>query len=201
MNYKEFNDYEIHYLIKENNEEAYELMFNKYKPLIDKLATIYYQKYFSYAVEYEDLIQEGQIALLNAVDNFDESNGALFYTFALLFIKRAMEKYIREMSRYKHQVLNQATSLSKELNSDGFLVGDYIYEEKDLTDKEVYDRFSAKRIIDFKYNLSERQAQVFELRMNNFSNQEIAQLLDINYKSVDNSIRVIKEKFEKYYDK
>lgn len=201
MNYKEFNDYEIHYLIKENNEEAYELMFNKYKPLIDKLATIYYQKYFSYAVEYEDLIQEGQIALLNAVDNFDEGNGALFYTFALLFIKRAMEKYIREISRYKHQVLNQATSLSKELNSDGFLVEDYIYEEKDLTDKEVYDRFNAKRIINFKYNLSQRQAQVFELRMNNFSNQEIAQLLDINYKAVDNSIRVIKEKFEKYYYK
>ena len=50
----------------------------------------------------------------------------------------------------------------------------------------------------FKYELPEVQSQIYELRLNNFTNKEIAKLLDITYKRVDNSIRLMKIKFKNY---
>ena len=52
--------------------------------------------------------------------------------------------------------------------------------------------------LDFKYELSDRQALVYELKFNNFTNKEIASLLDLNYKSVDNALKLIRQKIRKY---
>ena len=44
MDYKE-NDNELIYLIKEDNEEAFHMLFNKYKPLMIKFSNKYKYKY------------------------------------------------------------------------------------------------------------------------------------------------------------
>ncbi len=198
MDYKEINDYELYYLIKEKNETAYDLMFKKYKPLVDKLTRTYYRKYKNLTIEYDDLFQEGMIGLSMAIDTYDENNTALFYSYALLFIKRRLEHHIKEATRFKHQVLNEAYSFSQEYGRSGQRLEDFISKEEVSSIDYVIDVDVSKRLVDFKYLLKPRHAEVYELRINNFSNKEIASLLDIDYKAVDNSLRAIKEKIDKY---
>ena len=48
MNYKNVNDYELMYRIKEKDDEAFEMLFNKYEPIIIGIA----KKYSSYTKKY-----------------------------------------------------------------------------------------------------------------------------------------------------
>ena len=56
MDYKQVNDYEVIYMIKENDEEARNLLIRKYKPIINKVSSdyelpIYYLNVGSLATE------------------------------------------------------------------------------------------------------------------------------------------------------
>ena len=73
----EYNDFELVSLIRENNEEAREILYNKYKPIIVKKSTDQIYKLGSYGMEINDLIQEGYIGLDNAI-NLDDDKEYLF---------------------------------------------------------------------------------------------------------------------------
>lgn len=49
------------------------------------------------SVEIDDLIQEGVIGLLNAIENYDPTKGASFITYAMKRIKGAMYDYLRRI--------------------------------------------------------------------------------------------------------
>ena len=58
MNYREYNDYELLSYVNDNDEEATEIIYNKYQPLIEQSARKYL-RYSKYAgLELNDLIQE-----------------------------------------------------------------------------------------------------------------------------------------------
>ena len=185
-------------MISENNEEAYSLMINKYRPLIVKYADYYFQKYNNRGIDKEELIQEGIIGLINAISSYVIQDKCIFYTFANLVIKREMERYIKKNMRNKHLILTNATSISEPIGNDDLVIEDTIYRSCDKVEEICDDNYYRKILYEFKYELSPIQSQVFELRLNNFSNKEIAVLLDVNYKSVDNSIRLMKLKFKNY---
>ena len=48
-----------------------------------------------------------------------------------------------------------------------------------------------------KYELDDVYSHIFELRLNGFSNKDIAVLLDLSYKDVDNYLRCMKKKLQK----
>lgn len=71
MDYKDLNDYEVVYMVKENDDDAREIIFNKYIPIVKKIAS----NYLAYAklarIEYDDLVQEGLIALNVAINRYN----------------------------------------------------------------------------------------------------------------------------------
>ena len=72
---------------------------------------------------------------------------------------------------------------------------DYLLDKKESpTDKGV-DVF--EKLIEFKNTLTDREAQVFELRMNGFSYNEISILLDIKSKNIYSYIKQIRRKVKK----
>lgn len=185
-------------MISENNEDAYSLMIEKYKPLIKKYANYYYQKFKTQGADKEELIQEGIVGLINAINSYMDKETCLFYTFVIIVIRREMERYTKKLIRNKTLILTNASSFYDMIGNHDLYVEETLYSEIDTIDRKLSDNYYDLIIYNFRYELSDLQSQIYELRLNNFSNKEISKLLDITYKSVDNSIRLMKIKFKNY---
>ena len=191
--YNEQNDYELLYLIREENEEAYNDIYKKYGNLIKKIANKVYKNSKYLGCSFDDVYNAGIYGLEQAIKYFDENEGILFYTFAMSFVTKEIINFVRENNRNKHNILSNCISLNQEIDEDGKMILDFIKsKEIDPNYIDVMSKYN-----DFKYELPFKYSLVYELRINNFSNQEISQLLDIDYKMIDNYMRYIKEKLKK----
>lgn len=193
MRYKGVNDYELLYLVGENNEEVYNSIYAKYKPLIHRLAKTLCENYKSALVEYDDLFQEGMYGLNNAIKSFNGKSGSLFYTLAKLCISREMNGYVAKMLRGKNMILSSAVSFDTPISKNGFVVEDTLYSHDDSVELQFESIEMEKYILDLKYELKDEYMPVYELKLNGFSNAAIANLLDLRYKDVDNYLRSIKK--------
>lgn len=193
MRYKGVNDYELLYLVGENNEEVYNSIYAKYKPLIHRMAKTLCESYKSALVEYDDLFQEGMYGLNNAIKSFNGKSGSLFYTLAKLCISREMNGYVAKMLRGKNMILSSAVSFDTPISKNGFLVEDTLYSHDDSVELQFESIEMEKYILDLKYELKDEYMPVYELKLNGFSNAAIANLLDLRYKDVDNYLRSIKK--------
>ena len=193
MRYKGVNDYELLYLVGENNEEVYNSIYAKYKPLIHRMAKTLCENYKSALVEYDDLFQEGMYGLNNAIKSFNGKSGSLFYTLAKLCISREMNGYVAKMLRGKNMILSSAVSFDTPISKNGFVVEDTLYSHDDSVELQFESIEMEKYILDLKYELKDEYMPVYELKLNGFSNAAIATLLDLRYKDVDNYLRSIKK--------
>lgn len=193
MRYKGVNDYELLYLVGENNEEVYNSIYAKYKPLIHRIAKTLCENYKSALVEYDDLFQEGMYGLNNAIKSFNGKSGSLFYTLAKLCISREMNGYVAKMLRGKNMILSSAVSFDTPISKNGFVVEDTLYSHDDSVELQFESIEMEKYILDLKYELKDEYMPVYELKLNGFSNAAIATLLDLRYKDVDNYLRSIKK--------
>ena len=193
MRYKGVNDYELLYLVGENNEEVYNSIYAKYKPLIHRMAKTLCENYKSALVEYDDLFQEGMYGLNNAIKSFNGKSGSLFYTLAKLCISREMNGYVAKMLRGKYMILSSAVSFDTPISKNGFVVEDTLYSHDDSVELQFESIEMEKYILDLKYELKDEYMPVYELKLNGFSNAAIANLLDLRYKDVDNYLRSIKK--------
>lgn len=193
MEYKNVNDYEVMYMIRENDEEARNLMFQKYHPSIKKIAYKYYDFAKKCGSELEDLIQEGMIALNKAIDSYQESSGVLFYTYVTLCIERHLITYCRNISSYRHASLNNNVGDDILFNiSDSKNGIEDFFSEK--LEEEMFIYY--KNLLNFKFSI------VFELRYNGFSYKEIGNLLDLPISTIDGRLckirKFLQERVEKF---
>ena len=72
MKYKDYNDSELLSYIREENEEANEIIYEKYKPMIIMIAKKMVTKCNSIGLEVSDLVQEGMIALAEAIRTYND---------------------------------------------------------------------------------------------------------------------------------
>ena len=187
MDYKKINDYEVVYMVRENDEEAREIIFNKYIPIVRRIASDHLALAKMARIEYEDLVQEGLIALNEAINKYNERSGVLFYTFLCVCVERRILTYCRKMNSSKHYLLN--TSLDDE----------YIYS---VSDNDVFEAYFneinlERRFVSFKNLFDIVESNIFELRYNGFSYKEISKLLDIPVSTIDGKLckirRILKE--------
>ena len=133
------------------------------------------------------------IGLLRSLDSYDSSN-TLFYTYALLCIKRQMETCIRTNQRIKHYSLNNAISFNDTVKegSDLFLedvIASSFNLEDDYQSRDLYNR-----LLSYKYDFSSEDAMILELKLNSFTIGEIAILLDLTRKNVDYRLQKIRKR-------
>ncbi len=57
QNYSQYNDYELVYMVQEENENAYQILYDKYQPLLRQIASRFFSAYRQFGVEYDDLYQ------------------------------------------------------------------------------------------------------------------------------------------------
>ena len=185
----EYNDFELVSLIRENNEEAREILYNKYKPIIVKKSTDQIYKLGSYGMEINDLIQEGYIGLDNAINCFNESENTSFYTFALLCIDRQIITYIKKNTNNKAMVLNDAINLD-----DG---KEYLFRDNTDIEGSFINKEDAKEFINLICDsLSAIEKKVFSLKLEGYDIGEIANLLNKDTKVIYNTLHRIKYKIK-----
>ncbi len=198
MNYREFNDYEILNYINENNEEAMEIIYEKYKPLITKIATSMYKKYCkNTGLDTNDLMQEGMLALNKAINSYQENKDVLFYTYAKKCIERKIISTVICANRQKHKVLNESISFEIDLDNNTNLEA-FLGDSKNNPEKIIVSNESSKEFLDdIKKSLTDIEVQVLQLKLDGFDYKEIAQIVGKDVKAVDNTIQRIRNKIKK----
>lgn len=196
-NYKDLNDYEIIYMIGENDEIARKMMFDKYSPIIKKEAANLYKYAKKVGLDISDLEQEGYYALTLSMRKYDPNKDVLFYTYAIAAIKRKMGNLIRISSANKHIALNESISLDKSITEDDANLFSFVEDPKSI---KPLDAIVSKELIDdienCLYGLSLDYASVLELKLNGFKTGEIASLLSITKYSVTSILSRIKKKID-----
>lgn len=198
MNYKDYNDNEILSYISESNEEAIELIYEKYKPLINKIATNLYKKYCkNTGLDISDLTQEGMLGLNSAINHYKENKDVLFYTYAKKCIERKIISSVIAANRQKHKVLNESISFEIDLNNNINLeafFGDTEYNPENIViSKESNDELLEK----IENVLTNIELQVLQLKLDGFDYKEISQIIDKDVKAVDNAVQRIRTKIRK----
>ena len=97
MKYSDYNDYELISLIQENVEEAKEILYEKYLPLIKKIVNKWYIQNENLGIDKNDLIQEGLVGLNKAIDHFKESRDMMkFEKLDTHSIHEVESKYVKQ---------------------------------------------------------------------------------------------------------
>ncbi len=190
MEYQDYNDYELIQFISEGNEDAHDIMVEKYRPLVKNIAVKLINVSNNIGLEIADLEQEGMIGLLNAIDCFDESYESTFYTYARTCIKRSMISSITRAKRLKHRALNESLSFDSQDFSTQLLKDDNHIPENIIISEDYVNILINKS----EKVLTNKEKQVFELLINGFTYKQIAQVLEKDTKSIDNAIQRIKKK-------
>lgn len=183
MNYKKYNDYELIYNVRENDDESYDNLFNKYIPIMKRLAYKYYSNYSSYGYDLEDFQQEAYIAFHGAVNNYNERKDILFYTFVILCINRSLLSFCRKISCERKNISNSYLINIDDCNIIGTSNIEEYCEYCDIV-------FSFNNIYT---KLGLEDSCIFELRYNGFTYKEISELLDLPLRRVQFKIRKVRK--------
>lgn len=179
MDFRNYNDYEIIDFIKQGNEEALQLMIDKYRYLIAKKISS-----FNLTDEFDDFFQEGLLVLYRSVLKFDDSRVKTFTRYFEMNLEHHLISAIRKKSRKIKFMIERLP----------MLYGDAICESKS-------EYYSEDEIIAVLHVLSDLEKRIFERRfIQNHDVKEIAKIEAIDVKTVYNAIERIRKKIKLHLD-
>lgn len=199
MNYRDYDDNELIDYISENSEEAMDILFKKYEPLIKSIANKMYRYCFNSGLEVSDLVQEGLIGFNTAISTYKDNKEASFYTYAAKCVRNRMISAVVATRRLKQKFLNEAISIhdvdeEEKLGIENTYIDDSLNPETIFLDIERHNML----VSEIKRSLTDFEEQVFDLKISGFDYKEIASLLDKTPKSIDNTLQRIKQKAKKH---
>jgi RNA polymerase sigma factor (sigma-70 family) len=187
MDYKKYNDYELIYMVRENDDNSKSIMMNKYTPIIRKIASEYYQKYSNFGYEFDDFLQEAQYSFYQALSTYNEEKNSLFYTYVVMLIRRKLSSFCRKISgKRASSFYRDCVSFDNDDYEDIQSNIDYIYHNLNFQDI-VHDVILSSSFL---------SGVILELRYNNFTFREISTLLDIPLTTTEYLGRKAKEQLE-----
>jgi len=153
----------------------------------------------------EDLIQEGMIGLYKAIRDYESGRNTAFRSFAEMCVVRQIITAVKSATRRKHTPLNSSISIYNSASNsmedsdrtmlDTMSAAHGMGPEETVLSKEAVGDISM--IIENR--LSPLEKQVLDLRLDGRSYVEIAQMICVGAKTVDNALQRVKHKLEKYY--
>ncbi len=196
MKYDDYSDNELYFLVCESDEGAKDMLFQKYKYIIDIVIKKYAFSAMKHGFEYKDLYQEALVGFSDALQSYQEDKNSSMATFITLCVDRRLQNTIRKASRIKNKVLLESLSL------------DHVYQEYNVPLKEIIsdnnehdpltniakDEEFDELLEIIEKTLSSGEYEVYKLLIAGLSYNEIAKVLGKSPKQIDNAIQRIKNK-------
>ena len=179
------NDYEILYMISEGEEINFEILVNKYKPLIYNVVKEYLKLFKKFGYDLDDLMQLGYITLYKTSRKYDAYNQSMFYTYFKKALENMIISHIRINKTNKREVINRALS-DDEYLPDTNISFIEIFPSDERIDLE-------NELITFKNSMSAIESYIFELFYNGYSKLEMSILLDEDIEEIRKKFIRIKE--------
>ena len=181
------NDYELIYLIRQQDENAFIFMRQRYELLIFKIAHELMKQYPNVHCPFDDLCQEGNIALISSINNFRDDKSNKFVTFAYIVIQRQMKNYLKANSRHYTNEFYFA-----DLSVQEAVSGYAEYGNSDNPSTIFFSKFEQLQLKQAYNELPPMEKRILKYKLNGKSYNEIALLCNINRKKVDNTLQKIK---------
>lgn len=198
MDYKEYSDGELCTMICEANEDAKDILFAKYKYIIDIVIKKYLLSSIKVGIEYNDLYQEALVGFTDAINSYVEEKDASLATFITLCVERKLQNTVIRAKTLKNKMFLEALSLDYQKNSEDSSLKEMISDQskndplRNITNEETYKELLEK----IKNELSSNEYEVFTLLITGLTYIEIANELNKNPKQVDNTIQRIRNKIK-----
>ena len=162
-----------------------EELLEKYKKLVNSIARPFFLK----GVDTDDIVQEGMIGLLKAINSFNLEGKVSFITYAHECIRNRILDYIRNGNRKKNKALNDSVPISSLEDTDTQALTP---EEIAINAEEIE---TIKKIIDT--DLTDDERKIFNMYYDDGKlYSEIAQEIGKNTKYVDNALQKIRRKIK-----
>ena len=185
------NDYELIYLAQENNEDARNILYQKYDFLINTKVKKIYQKYQYINTDNEDLKLELRFIFDNAINNYNQDKEAKFSSYLNLCFNTKIKDIIKNNFTYKNKINNNMISLDEDVN--GIPLYELISDYKSKIDIDI-------DINSFIYmmnnNLSKYEKEIFKYLLDGKNPHEIAKSLNVDLKKIKNTIYRLKTKIK-----
>lgn len=180
---------------KNGDEFAIEKILVEHKQLVNSVV----RKYFLIGGDVDDLVQEGMIALYNAILTYDKSKNSSFDAYAYMLIERNIISLIKKANSKKYSPLNDAFKVNNQgtisFDEENEDVGYMISSSEPNPENELLDNDSYNELLEkIKSTLSDYENEVLNYYLQGYNYNDIAQKLDVSPKSIDNALNRIKNK-------
>jgi RNA polymerase sigma factor (sigma-70 family) len=193
---KKLADNELLYLIQEKNEEAGDLLFERYKHIIDISVNKYLRSAYALNVDIEELKQEAMLGYVDAIHSYNDNMNMKLSSFISLCVERRLQNIIRKNNTGKIKMLKEAYSLDNEIGED-LTLADVVGDNRNNPEVIKEEKESVKKLREkIDSALSNSEKEVLELILNDYSSEEIASILGVDIKRVYNATARIRMKLK-----
>lgn len=191
------NDHELIMLYLEDDEAAKDILYYKYKFIIDVLIKKYKKILSNSNVDMQELYSEASVAFSDALKNYNPRKDASVPTFITLCVERRLNNLLKKYRTDKYKCLHDTYSLDFFYDDNKSLmdvISNSLYDPLEIMyEKEDYNEL----IKNIKNSLTDFEYEVYLLILGDMNYQEIAKILGKNNKQIDNCIQRIKTKIKK----
>lgn len=199
MKYEDYTDSQLMDMICESSEEAKDILYSKYKYIIDIAVKKYMKMANMLGIDYNDLYQEALVGFADSLNSYHEDKDTQLKTFITVCVERRLQVCIIKAGRIKNKVLNDSLSLEHTYDSFKLPLKDMLSDNNENNPLENITKEEGLKelITKIKEVLSDSEYEVYSLLISGLNYKEIATLLDKEPKQIDNTIQRIKNKVKK----